>query len=254
MALSDTLAKVSSHKGYVIGGFGVLGVGAWLWGKHRAKKAAAASTSATGIDPATGYPTGSASDLAALQVLDNQPGTSAYPSSALFGTPGGTGAGSGGGGGGGGKTPGSRGGGGQTLPNLGILPGGMPAPSPVNPTVPSAPLTAIPTAQPTPIPSSPQPVTPAIPAATSSSTPPVSIPGTPNAGPGTGSAGVATAKAAGAPFGYTTIFSGSGGQTYYGLGNPTELAAAKAAGYTITTAKAAGVPGGSTTAKYAYLP
>jgi hypothetical protein len=236
MALADLEQKVSAHKGPILAGFAIVGGVVFLWRRHESKKTAAQSSS-TGIDPATGYPMGSAADLAALQVLDNQPGTSAYPSSALFGTPPGTGSGGGGGGGGGGGT--------NPPPRVRVQPGGppIPAPAPAPPlvTTPTSPIAAAP-------PAAPAPVTPAIPAATAASTPPVSIPG--NSQPN-GSTGVAVAKAAGAPFGYTTVFN-NGGTTYYGLGNPSELAAATAAGWKITTAKAAGVPGGSTTAKYAY--
>lgn len=79
--------------------------------------------------------------------------------------------------------------------------------------------------------------------------PPVSIP----ANSGTGSSGVKAATAQGAPFGYSTIFNNAG-VTYYGVGNPSEQAAAQSAGYKIVTAQAAGVPGGSTKAHYAYKP
>lgn len=53
-------------------------------------------------------------------------------------------------------------------------------------------------------------------------------------------------------FAFTSIFSGSSGQTYYGVGNEDELKKALAAGYTQTNAQAAGVPGGTTKAKYVY--
>lgn len=53
-------------------------------------------------------------------------------------------------------------------------------------------------------------------------------------------------------FPFTTIFTGSNGTVYYGLGNENAVNQAVAAGYTITNAQAAGVPGGTTKAKYAY--
>jgi hypothetical protein len=53
-------------------------------------------------------------------------------------------------------------------------------------------------------------------------------------------------------FPFTTIFTGTGGTTYYGVGNQAALAKAKAAGYKIADAKSIGVPGGTTKAQYAY--
>lgn len=102
---------------------------------------------------------------------------------------------------------------------------------------------------PDPLSTAPPPSTPGPPAAPDASTPPPAVAPV-AASPAPSAPGQPVAQG-GVPFNYVRTFTPSGSsRVYYALGNPNEVAAAKAAGYTVVGGRT--LSGGNPSANYAY--